>query len=114
MQTLNAPPVLDTTASGVIIVNLTEARVNMDNKAMARKLKSGECIDLADCKRAVGAYEGDYILPKDMDIEDKDLCNAQTEEWIWSVGRCLCCDTRIASHSGHFYKNDKFECIWLR
>jgi len=55
--------------------------IKLYNKAMERKLTSGQAIDLSRCPR-----KGDfYVLPKV--IDGMDYCNAQTEQWIWSIGR---------------------------
>jgi len=79
----------------------------MHNKAMQRKLESGHCIDVSGYPR----YGGAYILPQFWD--GKDYCNAQTERWIWSIGR-RSDGVILASHSTEFYGNAEFECLWLR
>ncbi len=85
----------------------------MDNKSMARKLAAGECLDLSPLERT---KEGDYIIPESWVslIEGRDLCNANDETWIWSVGRRLNDGVVLASHSAKLYQNPHFECLWLR
>ena len=82
----------------------------MLNKRMGEMLRDGEAID-------VSSYEtrnGDNELPETIDLDNKDLCNALTEQWIWSVGKRLSDGVIIASHSSKLYQNPEFECIWLR
>lgn len=96
----------------------------MPNQAMARKLAKGECVDVSRCERTV---TGDYILTT-FDGE-KDYCNAETEQWIWSVGRLtvelpsvmfngerrtLSKGTYLAAESAKWYQNSVCECVWLR
>lgn len=81
----------------------------MKNQAMLRKLEAGQAIDVSRCKRT---NEGDYILTHF--AEDVDYCNAETEEWIWSIGQDLSTGEILASHSSKFYQNADFNCLWLR
>lgn len=85
----------------------------MSNKAMARKLAAGECLDLSPLART---DDGDYIVPESWVgiIEDRDLCNANDETWIWSVGRRRADGVVLASHSSKLYQNPSYECLWLR
>jgi len=81
----------------------------LSNLRMAEKLTSGECVDLSSCKRT---KEGDYILTQF--TEGVDYCDADTENWIWSIG----CNNKtgkiLASTSAKFYDNPSFVCLWLR
>jgi hypothetical protein len=84
----------------------------MHNKAMAKKLKKDECLDV----RKIGTpVEGD---PKVFELrefqEDVDYCDAQTESWIWSIGKRKSDGKIFASLDGRFYLNPQFECLWLR
>lgn len=81
----------------------------MLNQRMKEKLERGECIDVSKCRRTA---ESDYILEEF--IPDADYCNAETEAWIWSIGKDLWTGKIYASHSNKFYLNDKYECLWLR
>lgn len=96
----------------------------MQNQAMRRKLQKNEAVDVSKCERTI---TGDYILPTFQ--SDKDYCNAETEQWIWSVG-CLTVDlpsvmfngerrtlskgTYLAAESAKWYQNSVCECVWLR
>jgi hypothetical protein len=82
----------------------------MLNKRMEEMLREGEAIDVSPYLNR----DGDYDLPASIDVDGKDLCNAETEQWIWSVGKRLSDGAIIASHSSKLYQNPEFECIWLR
>jgi len=90
----------------------------MKNKAMQRKLKARDAIDLAGFPKNV---EGDYILSPTYDrqtIDGVDLCDSEAETWIWSVG-LLKDGTLLASSQSYpdvkFYPStDKHECVWVR
>jgi hypothetical protein len=98
------------------------------NRAMERKLRTHRAIDVSGCKRTA---TGDYILPEFVD--DVDYCDAQSEEWIWSIGKLLRplpsvmannerrelpAGTFLASTSSRYYnpdcESDAVECVWLR
>jgi hypothetical protein len=83
----------------------------MKNKFMYQLVAEGEAID-------VSVYpinsDGDYILPPDVDVEGKDLCNLKTDQWIWAVGKRKKDGVILASLIPKFYLDPKFECIWLR
>lgn len=79
----------------------------MTNRAMARKLIDGEAIDISGYPRT-GQY---YIL---IGVEGKDYCDAEREEWIWSIGRRRADGVILASVSSDLYQNPQFECLWLR
>lgn len=99
----------------------------MQNKAMERKIRTGECLDVSGCERTVA---GDYVLREFVD--DVDYCDARAEHWIWSIGkvlrplpsimaddsgRTLEPGTFIASTSSKFYsagESDTIECVFLR
>lgn len=99
----------------------------MNNKAMERKLQTGECIDVSDCRRT---ERGDYILAGFR--EDIDYADAKTEEWIFSIGRVMRVypvtfedkstgmiepGTYLASTDARHYSagdSDFVECLWLR
>jgi hypothetical protein len=84
---------------------------NLANRAMARKLSSGEAVDVSAHRTQVGTYE----LPADLAFEDLDLCDAKRELWIWSVGRERTTARRtFAATDGRFYQNADYDCLWLR
>ncbi len=78
---------------------------------MEKLLNSGAALDLSIYERT---HDGDIKLPVDLDIDDKDLCLAKTEEWIWSVGRNVLTDEVLASTTSKFYQDPSYECLWLR
>ena len=81
----------------------------MLNKAMQRKLDSGECIDIGDRPKN---EDGDYIL--DAFEDGKDYCDGKNEWWIWSIGKHYESGQILASTSSKFYQNDAYECLFLR
>jgi hypothetical protein len=87
-----------------------ELCTGMRNKAMARKLRKGEAVDVSGFNRTP---DGDYRLP---DFADgMDYCDARDEEWIWSIGRYRHNGVILASRSNKFYPSTaEVECLWLR
>lgn len=83
----------------------------MQNRAMRNKLERGECVDLSTCDRTI---EGFYIVPPDVYQDDVDYCDAQTESWVWSVGRRLDNGAIHASLGSDLYQNDHYACLFLR
>ena len=80
------------------------------NKAMERKLKDGKAVDISQHPRDPNGY---YLLPKDFNYKDTDLCDAVEERWVWSVGKRP--DGQlIASLAGDLYQRPGIECVWLR
>ena len=91
---------------------------------MQRKLEKGEAIDISAFPKVQG---GDYLL---RDFTDGvDYCDANAEQWIWSIGRplkkmavqgsdnvvwILDQNDYLASQSNRYYQNPDFECVWLR
>ncbi len=94
----------------------------MLNKAMERKINSGEAIDLKDCKRLDNNIEGGmiegnrknplYVLDKF--VEDSDYCDSSIENWICSIGERKSDGLILASTTSDLYDNDDFECLFLR
>ncbi len=82
---------------------------DMLNKAMQRKLRKGEAVDVCGCTTL---KEGHYIL--DDFFEDTDYCDAEKEQWIWSIGVQYATGKIVASTSSNLYQNPEFECIFLR
>lgn len=82
----------------------------MDNKAMERKLESGEAQDVSSFERTP---EGYYVVPEGTDLET-DFCDSKTEEWIWSIGRNKQTGVMLAATAGVFYQSPQYECLWLR
>lgn len=97
----------------------------MLNKAMQRKIESGEALDLKDCRR-LGPY---YVIPQAADsIEGFDLCDSRGEVWIWSAGiverpmsfKYLGVEvlvpkgTHLASGTADLYQREGVRCTFLR
>lgn len=80
----------------------------MLNKAMERKLKNGEAIDLSKCQR-----EGRYYIVRAF-VDGVDYCDAETESWIWSIGRRYSDGVVLASTGSELYQNSQFHCLFLR
>ena len=95
---------------------------HMVNRAMARKLVMGEARDVSAFRidpNLVGQqFTGCYLLPetwrRDFDHEEFDLCDAEREQWIWSVGVFHETGQVFAATDARFYQNDHFRCVWLR
>ncbi len=84
----------------------------MLNLAMQRHLDTGEAIDLGKFRQE----DGSYLLPADLDIDDKDLCDATLgiEQWVWSVGKNKITGERRAALDARYYENPGWVCEWLR
>ena len=80
----------------------------MRNKRMEEKLAMKRAVDVSGCKRV----DDDYVITNY--IDGVDYCDAETEEWIWSIGRRRSDGLVIASLTTKFYQHPDFECIWLR
>lgn len=80
------------------------------NLRMREKLNKGEAVDVS----VYPTYGGAFVLPAGIFKEGLDYCDAKNEKWIWSIGRRLCDGVILASYSDEFYRNNNFECIWLR
>lgn len=79
------------------------------NYAMQHKVKKGEAIDLS---RFPTTDKGDFILPEV--VEGKDYCDAQREEWIWSIGRHKKSGEIHASTSQKLAFDNDYHLLWLR
>jgi hypothetical protein len=73
----------------------------MRNLSMRNKLERGECVDLSTCGRTDA---GDYIIPPSVWQDDVDFCDAETEEWIWSIGRQYSRCALKQAHAGPCYQ----------
>jgi hypothetical protein len=77
---------------------------------MKEKVRTNDAIDVSIFPR----FDGCYVLPDHLDIEDVDLCDARIEQWVWSVGK-MKDGRRLASLDARFYPStDEYECVWLR
>jgi hypothetical protein len=81
----------------------------MHNKAMERKVLTGECLDISKHRNA---DEGVYVLPEF--IDGKDYADCEREAWIWSIGRELATGKIVASTDTRYYQHPEFECLFLR
>lgn len=82
----------------------------MQNQAMQRKLTSRECLDV----RALGEEIEPGLYRLDHFIEDVDYADAETETWVWSVGKSKDDGKIYAATDTRFYQNPAYECLWLR
>lgn len=83
----------------------------MVNLAMARKIETATALDV----RRVGKPTNDAnVFELTEYIDGVDYCDAQTERWIWSIGRDLVTGKFLAAVDGRFYGHPDFECLWLR
>ncbi len=87
----------------------------LGNRAMARKLASGEAVDLALAGVVVaGSDERPTLVQLAAFFPSLDYCYAPTESWVWSIGRELHTGRVLAAFDARFYGNTDFECLWLR
>lgn len=96
----------------------------MNNLAMERKLKAHQAIDVAAMPR-LGPY---YVISEASFDGDKDYCDASTESWVWSIGKCdrdfsfvhdtithlAPAGTILISLDNDLYLRDGVTCLWLR
>jgi hypothetical protein len=84
----------------------------MVNKSMEHKLRIREALDV----RKIGSEvkPGVFALLPGTFQADLDYCDAETESWIWSIGRCYETSTIYASTTAEYYGKEGFECLWLR
>lgn len=84
----------------------------MLNKAMERKLESGECLDVNEEGVIIAGWPGHFTL-RDF-VDGKDYCDAKNEAWVWSIGKHKGTGTIVASLAADLYQNPHFECVFLR
>lgn len=113
------------------IVDLSEYydKPKLSNRSMARKLESGECLDVRkegrpatgeDAEKEDGDYIGTVIVGQptvfvlSRFVDGKDYCDAESESWIWSIGKSKKTGVIFASTDTRFYQNDDFESLFLR
>jgi hypothetical protein len=87
----------------------------LGNRAMARKLASGDAVDLAVAGVVIaGSDERPTLFQLPVYFPNLDYCHAPTEAWVWSIGRELRSGRVLAAFDGRFYQSPEFECLWLR
>lgn len=91
------------------------------NRAMARKLASGEAINvelIGTLVEHIGLGDlglvGTWYLGEKWLWEGYDLCVGKGEAWVWSVGKRKTDGKIFAALDERFYGRDDFECLWLR
>ena len=84
----------------------------MINLRMQERLESGEALDVNKIGKQHPSMDRVWILNRF--IEDVDYCDAETECWIWSIGRHRETGEIHASTSNQFYQNPDYECLFLR
>jgi hypothetical protein len=91
-------------------------RTTMANLAMARKLASGETLDVRKEGFPLSSPLGVYVLNRFVD--GKDYCDAEAELWIFSIGRFkyepMGKELIYASTDARFYQHPLYECLFLR
>jgi hypothetical protein len=90
-------------------LSIKDAINKLMNYRMKEHVASGRAIDLSKNGRT---KDGDYIITNFVD--DSDYCDAEKEEWIWSIGRHKKTNQILASTSSKFYQNPDYDCLWLR
>jgi len=88
----------------------------MINLRMEEKIKKREALDLSKCPRIGESYVMTNLFGEVhvKFIDGMDYCDAQTEQWIWSIGHSLHSPLILASTSGIFYENHNYHCLFLR
>ena len=93
----------------------------MTNQAMKRKLDEGDCLDVTEIGNEIEVSELDerrgvriFELEPDEFEDDMDYCIAETESWIWSIGKRKSDGKILASTDARFYQNADYDCLWLR
>jgi hypothetical protein len=86
------------------------AMARMHNQAMLRKLLTGDAIDV----RSVGTEVEPGVFEISAFVDECDYCDAEKEQWIWSVGRRRSDGRIFAAVDARFYATGVFECLWLR
>lgn len=88
----------------------------MRNKAMERKMEAGAVLNVrvmaTKIETSVDGRATLYTIPRYVD--DIDYCDAETEAWIWSIGKSYLTGAIIASTDARYYQNPDFDCLWLR
>jgi hypothetical protein len=79
---------------------------------MARKLAAGECLDVRKEGEPIAGSSSDFELRRF--VNDVDYCDAELENWIWSIGRREADDRIFAATDGRYYQAEGFECLFLR
>lgn len=102
--------------------------MNLNNKAMQRKIESKDCVDL-NKNRTIGQYyvltERQAAMARELPV---DFADSAHEAWIWSIARAtrdfkferdgikhlVPKGTVLASRAADLYQRDGFDCLWLR
>ena len=102
-------------------IAVAPSRPTIRNRRMLEMLEAGEAIDVSECRRN---ESGDYVLEGETletftasnkeSPEGIDLCDADLEQWICSVGRDLRTGEVLAATTSKFYESADYECLWLR
>ena len=84
----------------------------MENRAMERKLDTGDALDVNVIGNKHAGFAGVWRIEKY--LEGMDYCDAEGEQWIWSIGKHKQTGEIFAATDNRFYQNPLFECLWLR
>ena len=82
----------------------------MRNKSMEQKLAQLDALDV----REIGIEVEPGVFELKRFTEDIDYCDAQNEQWIWSIGKRKSDSKIFASVDTRFYGDPGYECLWLR
>ena len=85
----------------------------MNNERMMEKLKTGEAIDVGAIGEKVPSHTGHVWMIHNY-MEGVDYCDAESEIWIWSIGKNKQDGKYYAASDARFYGNPLFDCVWLR
>jgi hypothetical protein len=82
----------------------------LPNYSMLEKLRTGQAHDVNVIGEEV--EEGVWELHNFMD--DVDYCDAESEEWICSIGRAKETGVFYAATDARFVDNPDFDLVWVR
>jgi len=82
----------------------------MLNKRMEEALLKGDCIDV----RTIGTRMADGSFLLERFVDGKDYADAETERWIFSIGRSEADGKIYAAFDFRFYECPGWECLFLR
>ncbi len=84
----------------------------MPNYSMMEKLKNGEALDVGVIGTPLDGFPGVWELQGF--TENVDYCDAESELWIYTIGRDKQTGVFYAAADTRFMDNPKFDCVWLR
>jgi hypothetical protein len=82
----------------------------LTNKSAAEKLSCNMTLSVLDEGESIG--NGLYKLRRF--VEGRDYYDPEHDAYIWSIGRNRATGAILASVTTEFYRNDEYECLFLR